>query len=135
MRQRTHWSGPGQTATKRLRRGLALVERAEELVVANAKDVAILNGFSLHPVTIELNAVGGTHVDHIEVPARELDEGVLSGDVGITNCQIRRGLSPSNDEAILGYLKGKALIVHSESMLDGRGPWTLGHGRPRDHRV
>lgn len=54
-------------------------------MITDAKDVAILDGFTLNSLSAELDAVGGAHVHHIEVAARKLDEGMLTRDIGVSN--------------------------------------------------
>ncbi len=94
-------------------------------MLADAENVTVLNGFSVYSLTAELDAIGGAHIDHIEVATGELDEGMLTRDIGISNRQIGGGLSAADDEAVLTHKERVTLVVDSQGAGDGYGRWLL----------
>src|SRR5690606_26965593 len=106
-----------------------------QLVIANPEHVTVLDRFALHPLTAELDAVGGTHVDHVEVAAGELDQGVLARDIGVADREVGRRFAPSNDESSLGHGVGLTLKEDSELLAGGgAGGPRGGRGAPRSRR-
>lgn len=94
--------------------------RAEQFMVADAKDVTILDGLALDTLTAELDAVRGAHIDHVEIPSGKFHEGMLPGDVGVANGEIRTCLTATDNEAILCHLKWSPLVVDCELLSDRR---------------
>jgi hypothetical protein len=79
-------------------------------VVADPKDVTILDGLSLDSLSGKLDTIGRSHIYHVEIPARKLDERMLARHVGIADGQVRGSLAPSDHESIFVHLVWPPLV-------------------------
>ncbi len=100
-------------------KGDGSAHRTKQLVIADAEDVAVLDGFALNALARKFDAIRRTHVDHVEISPGEFDQGVLARNVRIADRKIRGRLPSSDDEAILGYLKRLSLVVDGQLLGDG----------------
>src|SRR5690606_36148363 len=92
--------GRPKTVPKFALRTASLV-REPELVIADAKSIAFVDGFALNALSVVLDAVGRAHVHDVILAVEKLDHRVLAGHVGIFDRQVARLLAATDDEAVL----------------------------------
>src|SRR5690606_31581625 len=83
--------------------------------IAHAEHVTLVDGLSLHALSVELHAVGGAQIDHEIVATKEFHHRMLSRHVWIFDCEIGGLFSAPDDELVFGHGEALSVVIRVDS--------------------
>ncbi len=98
-------------------------------MVTDAEGIVVRDDLTGDALSVVLDAVGRTHVNHVVLAVEEFDHGMLPGDVGVLDGEVGGLFSAADDEAVFGDGVGLVVVPDGELGVVAGACWGLLVGR------